>query len=103
MNEIPYSSVRLKIVEADGNKLLGVEIELPNSPPLVLIRGSRGFVMCGYLDIDTAEKLGAIAVKVRGVKNVEEMLEKEICEVTSKARDIGFNTGVKVKDIIKYL
>ncbi|MEM1825468.1 MAG: DUF1805 domain-containing protein [Desulfurococcaceae archaeon] len=103
MNEIPYSSVRLKIVEADGNKLLGVEIELPNSPPLVLIRGSRGFVMCGYLDIDTAEKLGAIAVKVRGVKNVEEMLEKEICEVTSKARDNGFNTGVKVKDIIKYL
>lgn len=103
MSEIKYSSVRLKVVDVNGDKMLGIEIDLPDSPPLVVLRGSRGFVMCGYLDISAAERQGAIAAKVRGVRSVEEMLEREVSEATSRARERGIVEGARVKDIIKFL
>ncbi len=101
--ELPYTGVRVKLVELDDKKLLGIEIDLPNAPPLIVLRGDNGFVMCGYLDISVAEKIGVLAARVTGVKSVEEMLDKEIGEVTSKAIEKGVKKGVKVRDIVKYL
>jgi len=101
--ELPYTSVRVKLLDVEGKKLLGVEIELPNAPPLVLIRGDEGFVMCGYLNINVAESLGLIAARVTGVRSVEEMLEKDIGEVTSKAESRGIHRGLKVREVLKLL
>lgn len=100
---LPYSSVKVKLVEVDDKKLLGIEIDLPNAPPLILLKGDNGFIMCGYLDISVTEKIGVVAARVTGVKSVEEMLNREIFEATSKAVEKGIKKGVKVKDIIKYL
>lgn len=80
--------------------VIGFEIELPNAPPLILIRGKRGFIMCGYINIDVAEKLGLMVAKVSGVHSIEEMLEREISNATSKAKEMGIRVGVRVKDII---
>ncbi len=101
--ELPYTGVRVKLIEVNGKKLLGIEIDLPNAPPLIVLRGDNGFVMCGYLDISVAEKIGVLAARVTGVKSVEEMLDKEIGEATSKAIEKGVKKGVKVRDIVKYL
>ncbi len=100
---LAFSSVHIKIINLEGKKIVGIEIELPDAPPLILIRGDKGFVMCGYLNIDVAEKLGIPAVRVSGVKNIDEMLEKTISEVTSKAMEIGIKPGMKVKDILAIL
>ena len=89
--------LRIKNIK-DG--VIGFEIELPNAPPLILIRGKRGFIMCGYINLDVAEKLGLIVVRVSGVSSIEEMLEKEVSNATSRAKEIGIKDGVKVKDII---
>jgi len=89
--------LRVKNIK-DG--VIGFEIELPNAPPLILIRGKRGFIMCGYINLDVAEKLGLVVVRVSGVSSIEEMLEKEVSNVTSRAKEIGIKDGVKVKDII---
>ena len=89
--------LRVKNIK-DG--VIGFEIELPNAPPLILIRGKRGFIMCGYINLDVAEKLGLVVVRVSGVSSIEEMLEKEVSNATSKAKEIGIKDGVKVKDII---
>jgi len=89
--------LRVKNIK-DG--VIGFEIELSNAPPLILIRGKRGFVMCGYINLDVAEKLGLVVVRVSGVSSIEEMLEKEVSNATSKAKEIGIKDGVKVKDII---
>jgi len=44
-----------------GNKNeVGYEIKMQNAV-LVLVKTEKGFVMCGYLDIKTAEKLGDAA------------------------------------------
>ena len=95
-----HSFTSVKILE---NGIIGIEIFLPEAPPLILIRGRRGFVMCGYLNIDVANKLGLIAARVTGVKSVEEMLDKEIAEVTTKAKEVGIKEGMIVKEALKFL
>jgi len=83
--------------------IVGLEVSLPNAPPLLLIKGSRGFIMCGYLNISVADKLGLVAGRVVGVKTIEEMLEKNIVEVTAKAKELGIKEGRKVREALKLL
>jgi uncharacterized protein YunC (DUF1805 family) len=61
---------------------------------LVLIKAKKGFLMCGYLNIETAEKLGDAAGVVRGVKDPDEALEAKIVAVTKKARELGVTEGM---------
>lgn len=103
VENLPHTGVRVKQVEVDGKRLTGVEIDLPNAPPLIILRGEKGFAMCGYLDMSVVDKLGLIAVKVSGVRSVEDMLEKQISSVSVKARENGLREGLRVRDIIKNL
>ncbi len=100
---LPYTVLRTKIIEINGKKIVGFEIDLPNAPPLIILRGDKGFIMCGYLDIKVAEKLGLVAARITGVKNVEEALDKTINEATSKAIEQGIKPGMKVREILKIL
>ncbi|HDN82992.1 MAG TPA: DUF1805 domain-containing protein [Candidatus Altiarchaeales archaeon] len=84
------------------NDCIGIEIKLKNTN-LVLILAEKGYIMCGYLNLETAEKLGDVACVVRGVKTVEELLEKEIEEITENARKLGIKEGMKAKDALKLL
>lgn len=59
--------------------------------------------MCGYLNIDLAERLGVPCIRVTGVRTVEDVLSKEIAEVTTKAREIGVIPGLKVRDVLGIL
>lgn len=95
--------IRVKEVSSGGRKYLGLEVNLPGSPPLVLLVGETGFAMCGFLDVSAAEKKGVVAVKIPGVSSVEELLEKEIAEATSKAEAKGLRKGVRLKDVLDHL
>ena len=90
-------------VKKVGEGIVGLEVSLPNAPPLLLIKGSRGFIMCGYLNISVADKLGLVAARVVGVRTVEDMLEKNIVEVTAKARELGIKEGMKVREALKFI
>jgi len=103
VENLPYTGVRVKQVEVDGKRLTGVEIYLPNAPPLIILRGEKGFAMCGYLDMSVVDELGLIAVKVTGVRSVEDMLEKPVSSVSAKARENGLREGLRVRDIINNL
>jgi uncharacterized protein YunC (DUF1805 family) len=87
-------------VKLDGESFLGLRAELPNSPPLVLVVGNKGFVMCGYLNLESAERLGAAAAVVTGVKTVDDVLKAEIRSVTSKAKELGLTPGAVVKNVL---
>ncbi len=100
---LPYTIVEVKGINIGEKKVIGVKIDLPSSPPLLVIRGEKGFIMCGYLDIKVAEKLGLVAARVTGVKSIEEMLDKEIVEATSKALENNIAPGMKVRDVLKNL
>jgi len=84
--------VSLKVGE---KTCLGVRIELPESPPLLLVMADKGFVMCGFLNVDAAEKLGVAAAMVSGVKSFEDVLNANVKAVTSKAETFGVRVGMK--------
>ena len=87
-------------VEVDKESFLGLKAELPNSPPLLLLVGNKGFVMCGYLNMEAAERLGTIAAMVSGVKSIDDVLRAEVKAATSKAKDLGIEPGAVVKNIL---
>lgn len=76
----------------EGQKMEGVEIPLPGAP-LVAVYGPGGFVMCGYLDLETANKLGVAAAVVRGVKTIDDLLKAPIQGVSHAASIRGVQLG----------
>lgn len=68
-------------------------VELSNAK-LILAVAPKGFVMCGYLDINTSEKLKDAACIVTGVNTVDELLSKPIVRLTSEAQKLGIILGM---------
>jgi len=96
-------SVLVGQVEVKGRRALGVKVELPNSPPLLIIVADKGFVMCGYLNIQAAEGLGVAAAMVSGVRTFEDVLEAEVRACTSRARELGIKEGMKGREALELL
>ena len=89
--------------EFDGKSFQGVKSTMPGGPPLILIKGEKGFVMCGYLSAEVAERVGLAAAIVSGVKSFEDVLNAEIKVATSKAKELGVQPGMIVKEVISKL
>ena len=89
-------------VDLDGKTVTGVEISLPKAP-LVLAYSKNGFVMCGYLNLGTAEKLGVAAALVRGVSTVNDLLEAKVEGFTEAAAAKGVKSGMTGRDALKKL
>jgi uncharacterized protein YunC (DUF1805 family) len=87
--------INVDTVKVGDKKFLGVRVELPDSPPLVLIVADKGFVMCGFLNIEAAERLGVAAAIVSGVKTFEDVLNAEVKAATSKAKSLGVQLGMR--------
>jgi uncharacterized protein YunC (DUF1805 family) len=86
-----------------GKTFQGMKSTLPDVAPLLLIKGDKGFVMCGFLNMDAAERLGAAAAMVSGVKTFEDVLNAEVKAATTKAKELGVQVGGKVRDEIAKL
>ncbi len=87
-------------MEIKGAKLSCLKVDLPKAP-LVLIIAPKGYLMCGYLNIDTAEKLGQAAAIVRGVDNAEEIMNGKVSALTSQAKKLGIREGMLGKEAIE--
>ncbi|TET64974.1 DUF1805 domain-containing protein [Candidatus Bathyarchaeota archaeon] len=70
---------------------------------LLMIIGQTRFVMCGFLNMDTAEKLDVAAAMVSGVRNFDDVLRAEIKAATSKVQIKGIKVGMKGKETVKLL
>ena len=80
-------------VKLQNGTAAGYEIQLIKAS-LVLVLTKKGFVMCGYLNIATADKLGDVAAVVRGVATVDELLIAKVQEVSEAAKKIGIEIGM---------
>lgn len=83
----------------NGQTVSGVEVSLPGAP-LVLAHAKNGFVMCGYLNIETANKLGVAAAMVRGVSTVSDLLEAKVVAVSDPALAKGASVGMSGRDAL---
>lgn len=87
--------INVASVKVGDKTCLGVKVELPESPPLLLIVADKGFVMCGFLNVEAAERLGVAAAMVSGVKTFEDVLNAEVKAATTKAKSLGVQPGVR--------
>jgi uncharacterized protein YunC (DUF1805 family) len=70
---------------------------------LVVLRGERGYVMCGYLNLTVANKFKDVALKVTGVATVEDALAARVHSCTLPALKMGIRPGQRVRDILKII
>jgi uncharacterized protein YunC (DUF1805 family) len=95
--------ISIESIKADGKPCMGMKVDLPESPPLLLIIAEKGFVMCGFLNIEAAERLNVVAAMVSGVKSFEDVLNAQVKAVTSKAKNLGAEAGMKGSEALKYM
>lgn len=88
--------------ELDGKTVSGLEVSLPKAN-LVVAYGKDGFVMCGYLNVEVAEKLGVAAAMVRGVSTVQDLLAAKVQACTKAASDKGVAPGMTGREALSKL
>jgi uncharacterized protein YunC (DUF1805 family) len=96
-----FSMIAISSLKVNGLSCLGVKVELPDSPPLLLVIGQKGFVMCGFLNVDAAERLGVAAAMVSGVKSFDDLLNAQVKALTSKAKNLGVEVEMKGNEALK--
>ncbi|KAA8922854.1 YunC family protein [Thermoplasma sp.] len=94
--------MQIDSVEIGGKVYQFFKSDLGNAP-LLFLKGSRGYAMCGYLNIETANKIGDIAVRVTGVKTLEDMLSAKVADASQEAQKIGIKPGDELKNVIEKL
>lgn len=85
----------------DWEGLTKEEIQL--SLPLLVIKGSKGFLGCGYLNVETCNKTGEACAIVAGVKTHDEMLNAEVRAVSIEAEKLGVLVGMTGADALEIL
>ncbi len=90
--------IQVENVNIKGNDLQYIKIDMWGAP-LVMIKGKKGYVMCGYLNIATADKLGDFAVRVTGVKDLDSVLASKVVECSAAASRAGIKQGDPVSEI----
>jgi len=82
----------------DWEGLIKEEIQL--GLPLLIIKGSRGFVGCGYINVETCNKTAEACAIVTGVKAHDAMLDAEVKAVSATAARLGVQVGMKGKEAL---
>ncbi|AIQ28612.1 MULTISPECIES: YunC family protein [Paenibacillus] len=89
--------VTLEPVQVGDYVLVGVEVKLPKTT-LLSISTSRGYIMCGALDIgllnNTLSDRQIIAARAVGVRTLPQLLAAPLESVTIEAEKLGIVPGM---------
>jgi len=94
--------MKTKTIALEKGEVIGYYIDLGNAP-LILIQTKKGYVMCGYLNMNAANKLGDIAGKVTGVKTFDDVLNAPLVEISENAKKVGLKEGMNARDFLNKL
>lgn len=94
--------MQVEQVRLTNGAALGIRIEM-NVAPILVIKADKGFVMCGYLNIDAAEKMGDVAARVSGVSTFEDVLDAKVNQATTKAKGLGVREGMTGREALELL
>jgi uncharacterized protein YunC (DUF1805 family) len=81
---------------------VGLKMDMEHAP-LLVIRAGCGFVMCGYLNMEIANKLEDVAVRVTGVRSFEDVLNAKTADVSEAAKKRGIMTGMSAKEALNMM
>ncbi len=83
-------------LEVNGTAAQGIMLCAPGGeghPNMIIVQCKAGYLMCGYLNIDAAEKFGDAAVLVGGA-DFQAVLSNPIKGMTSAAEEAGVKEGM---------
>jgi len=86
-------------IDLEKGSATGLKMDMEHAP-LLVIRAKKGFVMCGYLNMEVANKLGDVAVRVTGVKTFEDVLNAKAADVSEAAGRLGISVGMPAKEAL---
>jgi len=70
---------------------------------LIVIKGRRGYVMRGYLDLKTADKFNEAAVIVSGVSTISDMIKGRVFNLSSEAKKLGIYKNQPIRDVLEII
>ena len=74
---------------------------IPTNNTFVLIIGAEnGFLGCGYLNVEVANKVCDVCAIVTGVKTPDDMLDAKVIAVSEAAAKLGVTEGMTGKDAL---
>ncbi|MBR5316216.1 MAG: DUF1805 domain-containing protein [Firmicutes bacterium] len=88
--------VEVTQLNVNGQAVQGVRIVAPGGeghPNMIVIQCKNGYIMCGYLNAEIAEKFGDAACIVGGAA-FEETLANPVKAVTPAAAALGVEIGM---------
>jgi uncharacterized protein YunC (DUF1805 family) len=80
-------------LQIGGKSFEGMHVTTEHSAVL-LIRGARGLLGCGYLSVEAADRLGDALAVVRGVQSYGDMEKAAVSAVSRRARELGVSEGM---------
>ena len=83
----------------DGNEFTAYSIPTTNTAVLI-IGAEKGFLGCGYINIEVANKVNDICAIVTGVKTPDDMLSAKIIAVSNAAATLGIKAGMTGKEAL---
>lgn len=82
-----------KYIDAFSVKLL--------SKNWILFRARRGYVMCGYLNLKTAQRFNDAAILITGVSTIGQAMKAVVHSCSLPARKLGVYKGQPIKEALK--
>jgi len=92
----------VKKIKAAGKYIQAVLIPLCGKN-LIILKGAKGYIMCGYLNLKAAAKFNDAAAKITGVSSIKEALNTKIHSLSPAAVRLGLYKGQPVKDALKII
>ncbi len=89
----------VQLLSLESGPALGVFVSLGKAP-LVLVAVPQGYVMCGYLNMETATKLGDCAGRVTGVSSFENLLAAPVTWVSEAAKARELREGMTAREFL---
>jgi uncharacterized protein YunC (DUF1805 family) len=89
--------IEIKPLKTQSGTAIGIEIrnpEAPEKPAVIVVIAKRGLLVCGNFDINELEKRDVTAARIVGLTKIEDVLQRKIFSVTSRAKTLGVNAGM---------
>lgn len=95
--------IKTETININGKAMEGVCITAlggEDHPNMLVLVGSKGYVMCGYLNLEAAAGSGDAACVISG-SSLEELLANPVKAVTPEAEALGIRVGMTGAEVCR--
>ena len=61
--------------------------------PLLIVKEKKGFLACGYINVETCNATGEACAIVKGVNSYDDMYKASVVAVSKQAIELGVQVG----------